>query len=125
MSDQLVGITMNNSTSVPLRLPNQSLIRVEATFLKRPGDTDVAFSAVEKVLEVSCVQEAIEGIGELVIGALKNLAPRKASAEFAIEVGLESGQLTALWVKGTGKANLKITLEWTNDSGSVSAGRTS
>lgn len=116
---------MDNSASVPLRLPNQSLIRVEATLLKRPGDTDVAFNKIDKVLEIEGIQGAIEGIGQLVIGALKDLAPRKASAEFAIEVGLESGQLTALWVKGSGKANLKITLEWTDDSGSLGAGRIS
>ena len=29
-----------------------------------------------------------------------------------VQVGIESGKLTALLVKGTGNANLKITLEW-------------
>jgi hypothetical protein len=29
-----------------------------------------------------------------------------------LEVGLESGNLTALLVKGTGTANLKLILEW-------------
>jgi Trypsin-co-occurring domain 1 len=116
---------MDNLTSVRLRLPNQTVIRVEATALKRPGDTDVAFKEVKEALEIDGIQGAIEGIGQMVVGALSKVAPSKASAEFAIEVGLESGQLTAFWVKGTGKANLKITLEWTNDSGSKDRGRTS
>jgi hypothetical protein len=116
---------MDNSTSVPLRLPNHTLIRVEATALRRPGDTDVAFRAVEEALEIDGIQGAIEGIGQMVVDALSKLAPSKASAEFAIEVGLETGKLTALWVKGSGKANLKITLEWANDSRSKDGGRVS
>ena len=33
-------------------------------------------------------------------------------ALLGIEVAVESGQLTALIVKGSGKANLEITMEW-------------
>lgn len=36
--------------------------------------------------------------------------------EFGLEVALESGQLTAVLVKGSAKANLKITLEWASNS---------
>ena len=42
----------------------------------------------------------------------QKVKPRKASVELGLEVGLESGHLTALLVKGTGTANLKLTLEW-------------
>ena len=31
-----------------------------------------------------------------------------------MELALESGQLTALIAKGSSKANMEITLEWTN-----------
>lgn len=114
---------MDNSVTVALVLPNRTPIRVEATPLGRPGDTDVAFRTVQEALTVENVQGAIEGIGEMVVGALHKLAPRKIAAEFALEIGLESGKLTALWVKGTGKANLKITLEWDgSSSGSKDAG---
>ena len=44
--------------------------------------------------------------------ALVKVKPAKASVELGLEVGLEAGQLTALLVKGSGKANLKITLTW-------------
>jgi hypothetical protein len=116
---------MDDFTAVPVSLPNGTLIHVEATALRRHGDTDVAFQSVKEALKIESIQGAIEGIGQMVVEALHRLAPRKAIAEFAIEVGLESGKLTALWVKGTGKANLKVTLEWSNDSGWQGSGRTS
>jgi Trypsin-co-occurring domain 1 len=103
------------SSNVAVILPNKTSIWVEATPLKRRGDTNVSLQRSEEPFKLEDVQSAIEGIGELVVNALKHLAPRKVTAEFALEVGLESGKLTALWVKGTGKANLKITLEWGGD----------
>jgi len=105
----------DDSTRVKVLLPNHAVIHVETTQLEQQDDADVAARTVEEVLEIQGVQEAIEGIGRIVVGALDKLGARKASAEFGIEVGLESGQLTALWVKGTGKANLKVTLEWSKD----------
>jgi hypothetical protein len=44
--------------------------------------------------------------------SIKRISPTKASVEFGVEVGVDSGKLTALLVQGTGKANLKVTLEW-------------
>jgi Trypsin-co-occurring domain 1 len=111
----------DNSTAVPLDLPNKTRILVEATPVRHPGDTDVAFSEMKEALTIESIQGAIEGISEMVVHALEKLAPRKIAAEFALEVGLESGKLTALWVKGSGKANLKITLEWSGADGADSA----
>jgi hypothetical protein len=58
------------------------------------------------------VQEAIESIAGAVTAALQKAAPKKATVEFGCQVAMEGGQLTALLVKGTGSASLKITLEW-------------
>jgi hypothetical protein len=107
---------MDNVATVPLLLPNKTRVRVEVTPVKRAGDTDVSFESVKEALANDNIQGAIEGIAEMVAGALKKVAPNKAAIEFGLEVGLENGNLTALWVKGTGKANLKITLEWTRAS---------
>lgn len=107
---------MDSTSTTLVTLPNKTQIWVEATPLRRPGDKDVAFMRPKGPLEIDALQGAIEGIGAMVIGAMHKLSPRKVSAEFALEVGLESGKLTALWVKGTGKANLKITLEWGGDA---------
>ena len=89
-------------------LPNGKEIRVEATLL--PGEEEVSF----KALPAQEIFDAVEGIAQAVVTALQKVKvkPRKASVELGLEVGLESGHLTALLVKGTGTANLKLTLEW-------------
>jgi hypothetical protein len=83
-----------------------AILHVEATALS--AEEDVAYG----VLSFDGVLEAIEGIAAAVTETFDRVKPRKASIEFAIEVGVDSGRLTALLVKGTGKANLKINLEW-------------
>lgn len=78
-----------------------------------PRRRDVsAQEGIPEPLSIDVIRVAIEGLGQVVQEALGSLKPDKASVEFALEVGLESGKLTALWVKGTDKANLKITLNW-------------
>jgi hypothetical protein len=58
------------------------------------------------------VTDTVEGLAKAMIGTLKKVRPRTATVEFGLQIGIESGKLTALLVKGTGSANLKITLEW-------------
>lgn len=58
------------------------------------------------------VTDTVEGLARAMIGTLKKVKPRAATVEFGLQIGVESGKLTALLVKGTGNANLKITLEW-------------
>jgi hypothetical protein len=43
---------------------------------------------------------------------LQKVKPKKATVKFGMEMAIEAGQLTAVIVKGSGKANLEITLEW-------------
>lgn len=64
------------------------------------------------------VTDTVESLARAMIGTLKKVKPRTATVEFGLQIGVESGKLTALLVKGTGNANLKITLEWgeINDS---------
>jgi Trypsin-co-occurring domain 1 len=73
---------------------------------------DVAADDEAEPLSIDVVRTAVEGLSRVVQEALAAVKPDKASAEFSLEVGVESGKLTALWVKGSGKANLKITLTW-------------
>ena len=40
----------------------------------------------------------------------------KTTVEFGLELGVESGELTALLVKGTGNASFKLTLEWSRET---------
>lgn len=63
------------------------------------------------------VSNSIEAIAQHITGSLQRINPRRASVEFGVDVGVESGALTALLVKGTGTATLKVTLEWDRTTG--------
>jgi hypothetical protein len=97
---------METTRLVPTILPNGTKILVEATVVS--SEQDVAF--VES--QFSDIVGALEGIATAVSEAIAKVRPKKASVELGLEVGLESGKITALLVKGTGKANLKVTLGW-------------
>lgn len=58
------------------------------------------------------VTDTVEGLARAMIDTLKKVKPRAATVEFGLQIGIEAGKLTSLLVKGTGNANLKITLEW-------------
>lgn len=90
---------------IPLKLPDGREVKIEATPI---GEEDVAFD----IRPFEEVTDAIEGIAEAIIASLQKVKPDKASVKFGLEVAIESGQLTALIVKGASKANLEITLEW-------------
>ena len=49
---------------------------------------------------------------EILWETLKKIGPQKATLEFGFEIGIQNGQLTGFFVKGGGKANMKVTLEW-------------
>ncbi len=91
---------------VKAALGDGTLIRIQATSLG--GEERVAYS-IPSFKEVT---DAVEGIAQAMVTTLKKVKPRGASVEFGLEIGVESGKLTAMLVKGTGTANLKITLEW-------------
>lgn len=54
----------------------------------------------------------IEGVVQMIAAPLQKVRPKKATVKFGMELAIEAGQLTAIIVKGSGKANLEITLEW-------------
>jgi hypothetical protein len=64
------------------------------------------------VLSFEGVANSVEAIATSISGVLQRVSPKRASVEFGVDVGVESGALTAMLVKGTGTATLKITLEW-------------
>ncbi|MGK7880923.1 MAG: CU044_2847 family protein [Crocosphaera sp.] len=90
-----------------LKFTNGTEIKVEAINLG--GETRVG---VDDILDFDDVTNAIEAIATSITTTLDKVKPKKASVEFGVKVGVESGKLTTLLVKGSGEANLKITLEW-------------
>jgi hypothetical protein len=83
-------------------------IRIEA----RSTGSAEADVGIGKVLSFQGVVDSIEAVSASVARAIDRAKPDGASVEFGVDVGVESGELTSLLVKGTGTATLKITLSW-------------
>jgi hypothetical protein len=54
-----------------------------------------------------------ETVTDSITSALHKVQPGKVIVEFGCEVGLDTGHLTAILVKGAAKANVRVTVEWT------------
>ncbi len=100
---------------IPFRLEDGTVIRIEATRLA--GGESEGSEEEYIVIHLPSFEEVtntIKGISKSVVAVWQEVQPSKASVEFSIEVGFEPGSVTAMLVKGSGKANLKVTLEWEN-----------
>lgn len=88
----------------------ESLVLVEVSALEGPADVafDRSFSFEE-------FETSLHNLAVGIRNALRHVAPDKIAVEFGVEVGVESGKLTALLVKGTAGANIKVGLEWAKD----------
>jgi len=95
----------SRSELVPIELPNGSIAKVEVSVT---GREDVSFDR----MQFQPVADAIEGVVQMIAAPIQKVKPKKASVKFGMELAIESGQLTAVIVKGLGKANFEITLEW-------------
>lgn len=90
---------------ISVQLPNETVVKIE---IAQTGREDVAFG-LQSFKEVT---NTLEGIAEAISSTIQKVKPHKATVKFGLEMALESGQLTAVIVKGSGKGNLEITLEW-------------
>lgn len=63
------------------------------------------------VLEAIPFEQVVATLGRIAKG-IEKAQPSKAVVEIGVEFGLEAGELVALIARGTGKANLKVMLEW-------------
>lgn len=95
-----------NTTIIKAKLADGKTIRIETSQIH--GEEKVA----AKDFDFQQVSETVSSIVDNLKATLDKAKAKKASIEFGLEIGVESGQLTALIVKGSGRANLKITLEW-------------
>lgn len=102
---------MPESTQVvSVKLEDGTVIHVEARRLQ--GEEQVA----SKIFDFDEVMHLIRGVASSLHETITALKPHKASIEFGVEAALEGGKLIALLVQGSGKANLKLTLEWGGSS---------
>ncbi len=93
---------------VKVRLPDGTELNFETT----PSGGEQKVGKLEDVLDSSKIAKTIEGTVEILRGTFERIKPDKASVKFGLKVAVESGQLTAVVVKGSGEANLEVTLEW-------------
>jgi len=95
----------SSSEAIPIQLPNNALVKVEVanTGLEKVGFEAKSFQAVTN---------AIEGIAEAITDSLAKVSPSKASVKFGLEIQIEQGSLVAAIVRGKGKTNFEVTLEW-------------
>jgi Trypsin-co-occurring domain 1 len=104
---------MADTDVIPVLLNDGTKVFVEVTrlgpALTPDSDTNVSIPGLP---DFDQVWATISSIASTIGAKLSQAKAKKAVVEFGVEIGAEAGQLTALLVKGTGKANLKITLEW-------------
>lgn len=94
-----------STEKISVVLPNGSIIKIETSEF---GREEVSF----KEFSFDSINNAILGITTAIKETLEKARQKKASIKFGIEVGVESGNLTAIIAKGSGKANIEVTLEW-------------
>jgi hypothetical protein len=100
----------SDNEAIKTELPNGAILYVEATLLG--GKEKIA----NKLPSFGEVTQVLDGITDTLLQSLKRAKPKKASVEFGLEIALESGQVTAMLVKGTGAAHLTLTLEWDEEN---------
>ncbi len=97
---------LNDRKIVNVRLPNGAVAHVEARDFG--GEERIA----AEIPNFEELMTPIEGIASSLSRVWDRVAPQKASVEFGLQVAVEAGKLTSLFVQGSGEANLKICLEW-------------
>jgi hypothetical protein len=99
---------MNTHTEIiPVQISDNVTIMVEADSFG--GEEDVGVTDAFNFDEIT---QTIEAIANSITDTFNRVKPKKAQVELGLKIGVESGKLTTLLVKGSGEANLKITLEW-------------
>jgi hypothetical protein len=103
---------MPDGTSLtPVKLPSGRTLQVETRMpaVQAGEEEEVAF----RLPEFKGVADAIEEMASAIGRSLEKVtSTSKTTVEFGVEVAVEAGQLTALLVKGSGTANITVTLEW-------------
>ncbi|MGW4060007.1 CU044_2847 family protein [Amycolatopsis sp. NPDC004747] len=96
---------------VPVEIDGRTLF-VEVVPVGEQEDQEVASRLLGFADFTASLGALTSSVTDAVLSGARKVKPAKVAVEFGCEVGVESGQLTAILVKGTAKANVKVTLEW-------------
>lgn len=100
---------------VPVQLDDGTVIRIEATPTDDPDQTDEYVASIG-LPSFEQFTHTVKSMAKSIASIWDEVQPSKASVEFNIEVGFETGNITAWLVKGAGKGHLTITMEWEKES---------
>ncbi len=89
---------------IPVQVNDDITVMVEAKDLG--GEQDVSNLSFQQVTDT------IEAVTQAIATSIDKVKPDKATVEIGFDITVKSGKLTTLIVEGSGKANLKLTLEW-------------
>ncbi len=76
------------------------------------GNTPAEIEVARTDFNMDDICSTVQAVAYSVSKGLTELNAKRTVLEFGVEIAAESGNLTALVVKGSGKASLKITVEW-------------
>ncbi len=108
--DEFPDRSGSGSERVPVRLGDHT-VYVEVDRLPG-GEEEVAGRPFSLEDFTGSLRAITETVSEAIKNGLDKVKPKKFTVEFGCEVGVESGHLTAVLVKGSAKANIKVVVEW-------------
>lgn len=98
--------------TVPVKFGNTKVL-VEVVDPVAASDTDgPGVASLRDALSFDNVQKAIESIAGELAAAWDTVKPAEAAVELGFNLKVDQGLLTALLVKGSADASLKVTLKW-------------
>lgn len=100
---------MSQTKIVPIKLNDGTIMNIEAT---RVGNEEEEIAEIDRFFQFSDATTQITSISREIVDSAKKIDLDKICVKMGFEIGIESGKLIALLAKGTAKANLEITLEW-------------
>lgn len=104
---------MENSryTHIPLKLDDNTIVKFESSDSSREKD----ISNQRAIIEYEKFSLIIEKVARQTLEPLKKINAKKITLKMGVSLGVESGGITALIVKGIGNANIEVTIEWESD----------
>jgi len=105
---------MRKKDIVEIKLDNNTTILAEVLVKNNNGREKIASEIAEK--KFSDFSNTVGKIASETLKPLKQINAKKLTIKMGMNIGVESGKLTALLVEGSANANIEITIEWSNES---------
>ena len=106
---------MRKKDIVEIKLDNNTTILAEALVKNsNNGREKIASEIAEK--KFSDFSNTVGKIASETLKPLKQINAKKLTVKMGMNIGVESGKLTALLVEGSANANIEITIEWSDET---------